>query len=435
MKLAVDQLGQRLAAELGGDWVSMDASMRASHAIDGLQPTLICLPETPDQIAAALRLCSEADAAVAPYGGGTALSIGNRPQRIDVALDLKRLNGVIEHDDANLTATVGAGVGLNAFQVMLGRQKQFLAFDPPYLDRATIGGTIAANLNGPRRSFYGSVRDLVVGMKVVLASGEQIKAGGKVVKNVAGYDMCKLLVGSLGTLGIITEATLRTSPVPETAATLIASGVATRIFNLAHDITHSRLLPAAVVLLNPSACQEMNSGDLNWKLAMGSEGFAETVARHMREAEAMAQRLGLRADLLHGSLHSQFWAGFRDFPLPSDRLVFRMTVPLASLAHMVGTIESWQTEEFCPALAGDAMAGILWIVAQPSKVAAGQFPKLVDLARQQHGHGVMFAAPSKWKQSVDVWGLSPPALALMHKIKQQFDPHGMLNPGRHINRI
>jgi glycolate oxidase FAD binding subunit len=435
MKFTPDHLAQKLAAELGEDFVSAEASTRAFHRIDGLQPILVCLPETAEQLAASLRVCSEAGATVVPYGGGTAIAIGNAARHVDVVFDLKRFNRVIEHDDANLTATVEAGTSLNRLQEIVARQKQFLPFDPPHPDRATIGGTIATNLNGPRRSYYGSVRDLVIGMKLVLASGEQIKAGGKVVKNVAGYDMCKLFVGSLGTLGIITQVTLRTTPIPETSATLIASGAAAQVFNLANDIAHSPLLPVAAVILNPFACQEMNSGDLDWKLAVESEGFAETVARHARDAKAMAERIGLRADLLQDNLHSQFWAGFRDFPLPPDRLVFRMTVPLASMAHMMDTIESWQTDGFYPALAGDAMAGILWIVARPSKAAASQFHKLVALAGEQRGHAVMFAAPSELKQSVDVWGLPPPALALMRKIKQQFDPHGMLNPGRHINRI
>ena len=294
---------------------------------------------------------------------------------------------------------------------------------------------MATNLNGPRRSYYGGVRDLVIGMKVVLASGEQIKAGGKVVKNVAGYDMCKLFVGSLGTLGIITQATVRTTPMPETAATVTASGTSAQVLNLANDIAHSPLLPAAVVILNPFACQEMNSRDVHWKLAVGSEGFAEMVARNARDAKTMAERIGLRADLLQDNLHSQFWAGFRDFPLPPDRLVFRITVPLASMAHTMATIENWQTDGFYPAVAGDAMAGILWIVARPSRAAASQFHKLVALAGEQRGHAVMFAAPPELKQSLDVWGLQPPALALMRKIKQQFDPQAMLNPGRHINRI
>ena len=128
------------------------------------------------------------------------MGIGNPPRQIDVVVGLERLNQLVEHDQANLTATIQSGHRLASLQEILKRQNQFLPFDPPAPARATVGGVVATNLNGPRRGYYGSVRDLVIGMKVVLASGEEIKAGGKVVKNVAGYDMCKLFVGSLGTL-------------------------------------------------------------------------------------------------------------------------------------------------------------------------------------------------------------------------------------------
>jgi glycolate oxidase FAD binding subunit len=435
MKLGLDQLVQKLAAELGSDWVSTAASMRASHMVDGRQPALVCAPETPDQVAAALRLCSEAGATVTPYGGGTAISIGNAARAVDVALDLNRLNRVVEHDHANLTATVEAGITLTRLQQCLAEQKQFVPFDAPYPERATVGGIVATNLNGPRRCYYGSVRDLVIGMKVVLASGEPIKAGGKVVKNVAGYDMCKLFVGSLGTLGIITQVTLRASPIPETAATLMASGTLAQLVDLADNIGRSPLLPAAVVILNPLACKEMNSGRDDWQLAVWSEGFAETVARHMRDAKAMAERLGLGSELFGNSLHSQFWAAIDNFPLSSDRLIFRLTVPRASTEDAIKTIERWQADEFHPAIVADATAGTLWIAAPASSVATNQFHELIAHAREQRGHAVMLAAPRELKQSVDVWGSPPPALALMRKIKDQFDAQGLLNPGRYVGGI
>ena len=159
-----------------------------------------------------------------PWGGGTAMRIGNLPDRVGIIIELSKLNRVVEHDHANLTATMQSGITLAASQKFTAAERQFVPFDAPYPERSTIGGIVAANLNGARRGCYGSVRDLVIGMKVALPTGEQIKAGGKVVKNVAGYDMCKLFVGSLGTLGIITEVTMRMTPIPETAATVAVSG-------------------------------------------------------------------------------------------------------------------------------------------------------------------------------------------------------------------
>src|SRR5436309_15213130 len=246
MKPSIDQLNKRLEVELGADAVKNDPSLLAAYTVDAKIPTLLCCPETPEQVAAALRLCSELDAAVSPWGGGAAVRIGNLPRQVDAILELSHLDRVIEHDHANLTATVQSGITLARLQQTLAPQNQFLPFDPPHAARSTIGGIVAANLNGPRRMFYGSVRDLVIGMKVALASGEQIKAGGKVVKNVASYDMCKLFVGSLGTLGVITEATLRLAPVPERAATVIVSGTSAQARQFVHDLSRSLLLPAAI---------------------------------------------------------------------------------------------------------------------------------------------------------------------------------------------
>ena len=435
MKLTVDQLAQKLAAELGAASLSTDASMRTSHSIDGSEPALVCTPETQEQIGAVMRICHEAKATVAPCGAGTATSLGNAAPAAVVALDLKQLNRLMEHDHANLTATVEAGMPLRGLQTFLAEQKQFLPLDPAYSQRATLGGIVAANLNGVRRSSYGSIRDLVIGLKVVLASGECIKAGGKVVKNVAGYDMCKLFVGSLGTLGIITQITLRTSPIPERAATLIASGTAAQVNDLSHAVVDSPLLPAAVVLLNPLACEEMNHGSSPCTLAVWSEGFAESVTRHVRDAQALAGRLGLATELIEDNPHNRFWAAVGDFPLSPDRIVFRLSVPHSATAAAIKTIESWETNGFRPAMVADTMAGTVWIATPASDLAASQFAKMITYAREQRGHAVMLTAPRQFKESVDVWGPPPATLGLMRKIKAQFDPDGLLNPGRYIAAI
>ncbi len=230
--------------------MSSETDTLALHRIDGITPHLVTTPASAEQVGAVLSACSESQATVIPWGGGTAMALGNPPRRADVVIKLAKLNRVIEHDSANLTVTAQCGMTLNALQSSLAAQKQFVPIDAPFPACATLGGIVAANLNGPRRSFYGSVRDLVIGMKVVLASGESIKAGGKVVKNVAGYDMCKLFVGSLGTLGIITEVTFRVAPTAESAATFIAQGALAQAQRFIADLSLSRLLPAAVFLLS-----------------------------------------------------------------------------------------------------------------------------------------------------------------------------------------
>ncbi len=432
MKSTVDQLAQRLGAELGAAAVVAEQSALASHIVDGMRPALVCSPAAAEQIAAALRVCAEAEAAVIPWGGGTAMGIGNPPRRADVALTMGRINHLVEHDDANLTATVGAGMPLADMQEILAREKQFLPFDPPQPARATIGGIVAANLNGPRRNCYGSVRDLVIGMKVALGSGELIKAGGKVVKNVAGYDMCKLFVGSLGTLGILTEVTLRMAPIPETAATVVAAGGLPKVLQFVDELSGSPLLPAAVALMNSVA---LGAGQNDWRAAIRCEGFAETVTRHLADSQALAQHVGLGTEILRDSSDGQLWDRVRDFPLQTGRVVYRVTVPRASVAESVRAIQDGNGSEFQPAILSDPLTGTLWVAEAECQTSPQRFANLLSLAQRCGGHAIIFAAPADAKKNIDVWSPAPPTLALMREIKRQFDPKGLLNPGRFVGGL
>ena len=360
------------------------------------------------------------------------MGIGNPPRRADVALTMGRINHLVEHDDANLTATVGAGMRLADMQEVVARRQQFVPFDPPLPARATVGGIVAANLNGPRRSCYGSVRDLVIGMKVALASGELIKAGGKVVKNVAGYDMCKLFVGSLGTLGILTESTLRMAPNPETSATVIAAGALPKVLQFVDELSRSPLLPAAVALMNSGV---LGVGQNDWRAAIRCEGFAETIARHTTDALAMARRVGLGAEILRDSSDGQLWDRVRDFPLQTGRVVYRVTVPRASVAESVRAIRDWNGSEFQPAILSDPLTGALWVAEAERQTSPQLFADFLSLAQRCGGHAIIFAAPADAKKNIDVWGPAPPTLVLMRKIKNQFDPKAVLNPGRFIAGI
>jgi glycolate oxidase FAD binding subunit len=420
---SIDHLAQRLIGEFGADAVSTDAASLTAHTVDGQPGSIICRPASAAEVAAALRLCSEAQAIVIPWGGGTAMTIGNPPRRVDVIIDLQKLGRVIDHDPGNLTVTVQSGMKLSELQNDLAQHRQFAPFDPPFPARATIGGTIAANINGPRRSSFGAVRDLVIGTKVALPSGEQIKAGGKVVKNVAGYDMCKLFVGSLGTLGIITEVTVRVAPLAESAVTVLASGNLADMTALIEAIDHSSLLPVALFLVNDSVKS-------TWRVAIRCEGFAPTVARYRHDLAAMAQPIGATTEVLVEQAHDNFWNGIANFPLAPECLVFRVTLPRATVAGFVETIEERGT-----LVVADVAAGTLWLGYEPNKPAAECFARLQALASAHHGHAVLFAAPAESKQGIEVWGPTPPAFSLMRQIKRRFDPRGLLNPGRYVGGL
>lgn len=424
MKVTKEELARRLSASLGADAIKADESQLAKHAVDGVLPKLICTPATAEQLANTVTICSDTQATIAPWGGGTAMILGNPPRALDVVIKTTQLNRVIEHDHANLTATVQSGITLNAFQAALAPRKQFVPFDPPLPERSTVGGIVAANLNGPRRSSYGSVRDLVIGMKVILASGEVIKAGGKVVKNVAGYDMCKLFTGSLGTLGIISEVTLRVAPVPAHSATIVAAGTLANAVQCASELTRTKLLPSAVYLRN-------SSGDAAWQVAVSFDGFAETVARQTNELMEMAQRLGLTSEVIDGE-KQQCWQAIADLPVSQDRLTYRLTVPRGALAQTISTLIDWTKVESQTTICADVAMGTLWLVLPAAQTSVELFPRLIALAQEQRGHAIIFAAPAHVKQSVDVWGPATPAHTLMRKIKQEFDPMELFNPGRFI---
>ncbi len=429
MKATIERVAATLETALGSGSVTAGASTLVSYTVDGKSPAILCAPKDQDEVSAALRLCAEAGAGVIPWGGGTAMRLGNIPRQADIVLELKQLNKLIEHDDANLTATAQAGITVAGLQRVLGQRSQFLPVEPPRPDSATIGGTAAANINGARRMLYGGVRDLVIGMKMVLADGRQIKAGGKVVKNVAGYDMCKLFVGSLGTLGVITEVTFKMAPIPESAATLVAAGPLSGGLRLVDPLTQSALLPAALAVVGADAAG-VDSGTP--AVAVWVEGFEEAVARHLREIQELAGRMELRAEVLRGEAHRIFWERIRDFGSGGESLLYRVTVPLASLADVVEKIDRRNRSEAAARFVAHAGSGTIWIASAADPAGAAWFSRLTALAEEHGGHAVMVAAPPEFKQGVDVWGAPPEGLSIMRELKRQFDPTAILNPGRFI---
>jgi glycolate oxidase FAD binding subunit len=431
MKISADALRAKLAAELGAG--SLDGGLDApqAHAVDGKIPSLVCLPTTPEEIAAVLRVCGEADAAVAPWGGGTSIRLGNIPRRLDVVIGLEKLAKLIEHDDANLTATVQAGMTLAALQEVLAGRRQCLPLDPPHPARATIGGIIAANVNGPRRMMYGAVRDLVVGMKMVLATGERVKTGGKVVKNVAGYDLAKLFIGSLGTLGVITEATFKMAPLPETAVSFVASGPPARTAQFVAELSRSPLLPAAVTFFSPGSVDSAAVDLPTPGIAVWVEGFDAAVDRHLRDLEAMAGRAGIAARILRDESHRRLWEEIRDFGADDTGVLFRLTVSTGAVAEMLGGL-SRAVAEGGRYVAHAPSGAIHLAINNGDGDGLNWFARLADMAGKHQGNAVMAAAPAALKQDTDVWGPAQPGLRLMREIKRRFDPQEILNPGRFV---
>ncbi|MGH8010470.1 MAG: FAD-binding oxidoreductase, partial [Candidatus Binatia bacterium] len=236
-----------------------DAAWR--FAIDGREPQEVVFPESVAQVSQVLRVASEQRTAVAPVGHGAFLHLGNVARRYDLALSLQRLDRIIDYQPADMTVTVEAGMTLARLQTILGEQGQWLPVDPPLPEQATVGGLIATNLSGPARLSQGTIRDFLIGMKAVQSDGTIVKGGGRVVKNVAGYDLPKLYCGSFGTLGVIVEATFKVRPRPQAQGILsLAFPSAEKAMELTFRLLGSELQPFLLELANFDPFPEQGNG-------------------------------------------------------------------------------------------------------------------------------------------------------------------------------
>jgi len=419
------------------------------YTVDGVRPSMAVFPGNVDEVSAVLEACSKAGAAVVPWGGGVHMGLGGVPKKVDVVLGLGRLNQVLDYEPGDMTSTVQAGMVLSVYQAHLSRQRQFLGLDPPGATRATIGGTLAANASGPRRLRYGTARDLLIGLRVVDASGTVTKGGAKVVKNVTGYDMNKLYVGSLGTLGVIVEATFRLYPIPACERTWVAAfSTAAKARRVVAKILDSPLVPSALELLNEAAAREVGrklgatSEVHGVVLAVAVASVPEAVEAQIRTAQAMAGEAD-EHEVLEGQEHDAFWAAVRDFdPGNGSAVVLKASVLLDKAAEAMEYGERLAAQHgLHVAVISEAGTGILrfYFRADDGTDGATRLAEVVDplrgFALQAKGSLVVLHAPVAVKKRVDVWGPPGKGFALMRGLKEQFDPYNILSPGRFVQGL
>jgi glycolate dehydrogenase FAD-binding subunit len=385
------------------------------HAIDGLQPALIVSPSSQTDVAAVLGIASEAGAAVAPRGGGTQTALGGAPERYDIALDLTGLDALVENEPADLTVTVEAGMRLSELQRRLGAHGQWLPLDPSLPDEATIGGILAANASGPARIRYGSARDLVIGMTVALANGDLVKSGGRVVKNVAGYDMAKLHIGALGTLGVITQASFKVAPLPVDESFVAIDGELEKLTTLAADVIEARLPLLGLVLTKQASAAD-------WTLAVRTGGGEAAVERSQHEIG----RLAVAAGLTDAPITASVW---RLATHLSGEVVARVTASTTQLRELADEIKT-ANGEIC-ALPGIGVATAAWASTPDAKTLAA----LRTHCNAVGGALILERAPVELKREAGVWGATRGDFALMQRLKHEFDPNRVLNPGRFIGGI
>jgi glycolate oxidase FAD binding subunit len=449
--MAVDD--RTLAANLGSvcaNWRELDPARDADLAVDGLLPPLWCEPGSPEELAAVLGLAGSSGAAVIPRGGGTRMSLGCPPRAADLLLSTRGLNRVVEYEPADLTVTVQAGLGLSELQNRLNAEGQFLALDPPSADRATIGGIVASNASGPLRLRYGSARDLVIGTRVANADGLLTKAGGRVVKNVAGYDLNKLYTGSLGTLGVIVELSFKLHPLPQSRATVLATfDDLDAAEEVVARVMRSALGPAALDLVSSAGDQPLSGGlpvtDRSCALAVLVAGFDKAVARATQEIGDLCREQGqveIRAD---DDEARDLWALLRDVADASDPAhpVLKVALPPARSVEALDRLRSVLEGQRLPALlVARAGVGLVyarveqrdWSDADLERLAAA-VSEARSFALEREGNLVVESCPTGLKHRGDVWGEIGPALKLMRSLKDKLDPRGTLNPGRYVGGI
>ncbi|HWU40712.1 MAG TPA: FAD-binding oxidoreductase, partial [Candidatus Acidoferrum sp.] len=406
-------LTKTLEGIVGADNVRADGELRR-YAVDGVVPKTVVLPSNVEEVSAVLAACSQSGAAVVPWGGGSSMTLGAVPQKVDVVLCLSRLDQILDHEPADMTSTVQAGVVLSQYQGRLRNHGQILALDPPNETRATIGGILAANLSGSRRIRYGSARDLLIGVRVVHADGTVTKGGAKVVKNVTGYDMNKLYVGSLGTLAVIVEATFRLYPIPAAEHTWVAPFPTARSAREAvAKLLASPLVPSAVELLNASAAAEVcrqsgvTPGSGQCILAVAVASVPEGVKAQLAQAREMGGQAGGHDGLiLEGEAHEKFWSAVRNFEGGQNgAVVLKASVLLDRVGDAVTQGESVaQKHGLSVAIVSEAGTGIVRYYlraegAEPDRIRrlADAVPPLRAFATDAKGSLVVLHAPPEVK--------------------------------------
>jgi len=397
--------------------------------VAGVQPQPVVVPGSEDQLVQILKTANETGLAVVPRGGGTKLDWGNSPQRAEVVLSTARLNAIVEHAHSDLTVTVEAGCTVAQLAETLAKQNQRLALDALWPSRATVGGILSTNDSGALRLRFGSLRDLVIGITLALPDGTLAKSGGKVVKNVAGYDLPKLVTGALGTLGVITQATFRLHPTPKESRTVLC---------LARDAREAQRLLLAIQdsKLAHSALQVRFVESMQAQIDVlfeATEAGCAAQAEQLKKILAPTGATGLAStpDVWNArqELYSQAVAN------PDSAAVAKLSVLPTQIAEIYGAIVKLASTHRAHINVVFSAIGIGTIhLATDSASLAAMLQTLRGKIESLGGSLVIAHRPNAMPQ-VDAWGNPGDAVELMRAVKNQFDPKSTLNPGRFVGGI
>ncbi len=425
--------------------------------INGVAPSVVVFPGSPEEVAAVLHLANERDLVVAPAGGLTKQQIGGVPERVDILLSTTRMNKIEEYDPGDLTIAVGAGMPFAEMQRKLGEHHQWVPCDSASLDHATIGGLLATGAAGPLKSTFGHMRDFCIGIQFVTTDGKVVKGGGRVVKNVAGYDLMKLLTGSYGSLAVMTRANFKVFPRPRQTRTFICSFHSLdEALQFRTHLFQSPLTPMCMEIISPRAGEYLRDAGtvhdpddyapeqplslpaVEWQIVLRAVGSDNVLARYARELGSAVTRS------LEGPAEDQFWSWISHFEQSvlarhRNAMVMYTHMAIQSVGPALQAFERAAPDyNMIPAAVGRAATGNMVLAFMPLSVdppSAMQYANCVSAFRgllPQGSSAEVAQCPKEAKNHFDVWGTTPTDVKMMRAVKKAIDPKNILNRGRFI---
>lgn len=411
----------------------------------------------PRTIAALAKLVLEAvqtQTAIYPVGGQTRSTLGRVPEKPGTAVDMTALDAVIDYPVADMTITVQTGITVGKLSRILAEKGQRLPVDSIDPEKETIGGMIATNASGPRRLGHGTLRDYILGIKYLTDEGDEAKAGGRVVKNVAGYDLCKLQTGALGTLGILTEATLKLRPLNESSAIVFLRCFATNLEAAAEALHNSKTRPVSIDVLNPRAMIALASRGIanpdslhtergGWILAVG---FEDNSLATQWQVETLCKEISIwNPVVMESGQENSFWQGltslghpFKDQdspePLPKYATI-KATGRASEIAWILTQANEIAKEGLVTGHLQNGVARIHLPEETPLASAVELAEKLLGFALKRGGNLILESGPVAWRRNIPVWGEPRPDQEIARRIHRQMDPSGTFNPGRFLPGI
>jgi glycolate oxidase FAD binding subunit len=431
----VDQLVQQNVKVIS--WEKVESNWKtplSSVILPNSQPEALICPETTDQLSQVVKIAGQHKIPLLSCGNGSKLGWGKVRKAPQWVVSTQKLNQVLDHGVGDLIVTVQAGLKLTDLQAFLQPYGQFLPVDPLYSHQVTLGGMVATADTGSLRQRYGGVRDLVLGLSFVRWDGEIAKAGGKVVKNVAGYDLMKLFTGSYGTLGIISEITFRLYPLVNHSKTLILTGKSDKIALFRNQLVNTGLSPTAADILSSSVVKSLNLGE-EMGVILRFQSIPESIEQQLEQVKQLADPLNLRGSVFEEQAEVNLWQQLQDKMFISEgetSLTGKIGIKANQIVNFLETYEGLTQYQGLAMVNLSSGVGRIQLTLSEEMKVIPMLEKLRSHCQNHEGYLSILDAPMTIKQAFDVWGYTGNALEMMKNIKQQFDPYSLLNPNQFV---